>query len=1270
MAPLLPWAVLGVVLAAPAERWHEEYREDLAASRAQAEAGLVGAAGRDRARALVDLARLARLRGDFADAAALLTEAEEAAKVARDTEGEALVELERQWNASDRFTGPAELLDKQHEDVRCVWLDGAGQMGESHRRLAEIYKRWPPQETAALQRASGLNLLRDAHENYALQRDVLASYVRTEGPADPVVVGLRDQFRRFGPGEFTLPLRWSGRSEPAIGVLTRRLLARLLVLTHTPVSEDIPCAALSAARLEDPTLDGQDALTCAEAHLFPTGPAEVLGLALAPPTSNDSLFSVASRLWQGEEARARALAPATEQAALAELAAAEAGFRRAGNARGIARVLFVRAAYLLVKALTDATLVASAEDAAAAAEAANGAAEDLRVARHSRVLRAALRAIRRDGTGADTALAPILAHVQRQGAFAFGVGLARLLTALGSQRLFEAGDPEAADLLHLQAYALYRAAGGTVEGLDLQIRHAATIESSGDAVQARMILAQAIRPGATGIGCGERNEGAVLRRRLEALSRLILLANDAGDTEGLRGHLDAVRGVLTALGGGEQDLTRLGARFADAQLAQARTQALIEELMAAATTPTSDADELARRAERRQRYLGLREQMSRHSERLLDLAAVLSYRKGLVPQWEFMHQRLLDRAAIVRDPDLSPRRWYVASEAKAATLDPRTRRLIEALLAARRGEYERARARWRAERPSTSASDLLAILRQRAPGRYDRLALRQRFGEMTSDLSVLVGIRDYEAARAQLDAIATYWRELGVDGEWFDVMQEPWTYRADAVTVASGLGRHEEALRLARALLDGVDAARDAIAGERFRLVRAGKRTDPVHGAAVLAAAEAGRADMAFEFIERGKARGLRERATLAPDSPGGRLRALAQAILVLEEAIGGEAGRRAPRGPDPAPTALRLRELRAEYGRLLAQTPDTGAAAPVASARVVRDALPEDVLVLDYFIAEDVLVTVALTRGQAPIVHRQPVQAAVLEGQVIRLGRELLHPASSLAEADRRAEALAQTLLPPGPIRDLLRRRATARVWISAHEILHQVPFAFLPVDGRRLIERVTIQQLPFAGFASLPRPSRPRASEAAAVLAYAGDFGRLRRARAEAEAVAGIHDVEAKMAPTRTAVLDALRGAGIVHLTAHGRAPERGGYASVDLPRAGADDGDLSVIDVLSSRAPLAARTIVLAACELAVGVRGAGDEGVGLPRALLEKGAEAVVAPLWRVEDDEPLQALMTALHRELRRGASAAEALARVQRAALRERVEPRLWASLVAIGGGT
>jgi CHAT domain-containing protein len=134
------------------------------------------------------------------------------------------------------------------------------------------------------------------------------------------------------------------------------------------------------------------------------------------------------------------------------------------------------------------------------------------------------------------------------------------------------------------------------------------------------------------------------------------------------------------------------------------------------------------------------------------------------------------------------------------------------------------------------------------------------------------------------------------------------------------------------------------------------------------------------------------------------------------------------------------------------------------------------------------------------------------------------------------------------------------------------------------------------------------------------------------EVAGVLGVHPAARGLAgedATASAVLDALDGAALAHVAAHGS------FRS-DNPQLSAlrlADGPLTVYDLETLRTPPAA--LVLTACDVGLSRVHSGEEVQGFAAALLTLGARAVAASVAPVADDLAA-AFAVDLHRELHVG----------------------------------
>jgi tetratricopeptide (TPR) repeat protein len=117
---------------------------------------------------------------------------------------------------------------------------------------------------------------------------------------------------------------------------------------------------------------------------------------------------------------------------------------------------------------------------------------------------------------------------------------------------------------------------------------------------------------------------------------------------------------------------------------------------------------------------------------------------------------------------------------------------------------------------------------------------------------------------------------------------------------------------------------------------------------------------------------------------------------------------------------------------------------------------------------------------------------------------------------------------------------------------------------------------------------------------------------------------------------VSDAIDGAGLAHIAAHGT-------FRADSPLFSAlrlDDGPLTVYDL--ERLRRGPRRLILSSCDSGIAAPAGADEVLGLASSLLPLGTAGIVASVVPVNDAAAVP-LMTALHRELRGGATLPEAL---------------------------
>lgn len=218
--------------------------------------------------------------------------------------------------------------------------------------------------------------------------------------------------------------------------------------------------------------------------------------------------------------------------------------------------------------------------------------------------------------------------------------------------------------------------------------------------------------------------------------------------------------------------------------------------------------------------------------------------------------------------------------------------------------------------------------------------------------------------------------------------------------------------------------------------------------------------------------------------------------------------------------------------------------------------------------------------------------------------------------------------------------------VWIVPHAVLHQVALHAVNVpDGQPLIARNPVCYTPSASTMLYIRARETRGLKSAAVFADSRADRPLLHADAQAttlEAIFGDVTIARGEAVTRAAVERALDSVDIVHVACHGEfdpdQPLASGFLLAE------PDGRYTAADFLNAR--MNADLVTLSACESGVNQRRAGDELIGLTRAILYAGAASVLVTLWSV-DEISTGFLMGCFYGELGTGKSKAAALRAAQ-----------------------
>ncbi|MGH9641385.1 MAG: CHAT domain-containing protein, partial [Terriglobales bacterium] len=338
-----------------------------------------------------------------------------------------------------------------------------------------------------------------------------------------------------------------------------------------------------------------------------------------------------------------------------------------------------------------------------------------------------------------------------------------------------------------------------------------------------------------------------------------------------------------------------------------------------------------------------------------------------------------------------------------------------------------------------------------------------------------------------------------------------------------------------------------------------------------------------------------------------------------------------------------------------------------------VRQSVPADTVLLDYFQVRDQMVVLLLRHDRLEIVPlgelpRIATALDLLQLQLskLRLGPEYVEQFAGVLLQATQTHLHELYKLLVEPIRDLLNAR---HLVVAPYGILHQLPFHAL-FDGRQyLIDEFTVSYAPSASVYALCQQrsagTTSRSSGRGALVLGIPDPA-VPFVAEEVEAVAtSLPGSEVLLGEEAT--VERLREHGpssrFIHIATHGHfRQDNPMFSGIKL-----GDSYLSLYDLYQLKLP--AELIALSGCSTGLNVVAAGDELLGLARGLIHAGAETSMLTLWDVQDQSSAQ-LMKLFYSNLAGGAdNKAAALQRAMRELKSERPHPYHWAPFVLMGKG-
>jgi len=407
-------------------------------------------------------------------------------------------------------------------------------------------------------------------------------------------------------------------------------------------------------------------------------------------------------------------------------------------------------------------------------------------------------------------------------------------------------------------------------------------------------------------------------------------------------------------------------------------------------------------------------------------------------------------------------------------------------------------------------------------------------------------------------------------------------------------------------------------------------------GTGVGVALETGRARTVLDWAERWRASTLRQPALRPPADP--RL----AADLAALRAVSADLQAAALEGRDT--TVLQAEQVRLEQAvrrrarHAPGSAPRSRAASPAPTgSSVLLETLGERALV-EYLRHEQRLWAVAVAGRRLHLVDLGDEEQPLRELEALRfalhvLARQQGSPAvlaTAAAGLRHSAARLDAHLLEP-----VSRMVGDRELVVVPTGVWHALPWTALPSLAGRPVSVAPSA----AGWVDAAGPAAGRSGrDRRAPVLVAGP--RLRHAQPEVEMLARRYPdarVLTGAAASAERVRQALDGAGLAHVAAHGRfRADNPLFSSIELA-----DGPLTVYDL--ERLRRAPEVLVLSACESGLSAVAAGDELMGLAAAVLGLGTRALVGSVTPVSDADTRR-LMDGLHQRLDAGLSPAHALA--------------------------
>jgi hypothetical protein len=339
---------------------------------------------------------------------------------------------------------------------------------------------------------------------------------------------------------------------------------------------------------------------------------------------------------------------------------------------------------------------------------------------------------------------------------------------------------------------------------------------------------------------------------------------------------------------------------------------------------------------------------------------------------------------------------------------------------------------------------------------------------------------------------------------------------------------------------------------------------------------------------------------------------------------------------------------------------------AKTVSVEELQEILPENTLLLEYYMARNRFYVCLVTQKQFKIVAlsdvngiREKLRLLQLQLAKFRLGPDYIQPLEKalLQATQAHLEELYALLI--APIRDQL---TAEHLIIVPHAFLHYLPFHALSDGERYIIDDFSVSYAPSSSIFAVCQ-KKPLRNDDGDTLILAVPDARAPFIEEEAHFVASAMG-NARLFMGEQATEEQLRLHGpcsrFIHIATHGYfRQDNPMFSSIRL-----GNSLLSLFDLYQLH--FDAELVTLSGCGTGMNVVIGGDELIGLVRGLLYAGAQTLMVSLWEVHDQSTAE-FMRDFYQSYRTSANKANALRSAVLKLKEKHRHPYYWAAFALVG---